>query len=72
MSMKSRIQSEAKAVSRLTNQDIVCKDCRFRYDDSIKWGNTSTCKRYSIKPNPVILGKSCDEYEKEVEHEDSV
>lgn len=64
MSMKSRIQSEARAVSRVTNQDIVCRDCRFKYDDSIKWGNTSTCKKYKIKPNQVILGKACDKYEK--------
>lgn len=69
---KKKIQSEAKATRRITNQDLVCKDCKSRFDDRIKFGNTSACKRYDIKPNAVLLGKSCEEYEKEVSDEDSV
>ena len=70
--LKNRIQSEAKTVMRITNQDLVCKDCKSRFDDRIKFGNTSACKKYDIKPNAVLLGKSCEEYEKEVSDEDSV
>lgn len=70
--LENRIQSEAKTVMRITNQDLVCKDCKSRFDDRIKFGNTSACKKYDIKPNVVLLGKSCEEYEKEVSDEDSV
>lgn len=71
-SMKDRIKSEAMAVSRITNQDLVCKDCQFRFDDKIKFGNTSTCGEYSEKPNKVLLGEPCEKYKKEVKDEDSV
>ena len=70
--LKNRIQSEAKTVMRITNQDLVCKDCKSRFDDRVKFGNTSACKKYDLKPNQVLLGKSCEKYEKEVSDEDSV
>lgn len=72
LSMKKRIRSEAETVSRITNQDLVCKDCKSRFDDRIKFGNTSTCAKYMEKPNSVLLGNSCERYEKEDDHESSV
>lgn len=72
MTMKKRIESEAKCTRRITNDDLVCKDCVSRYDDHIKMGNTSVCKKYDEKPNQVLSGGSCEKYEKEVNDEDSI
>lgn len=61
--MKKRIVSEQQCMKRITNDDLVCKDCTFAYDDSIKFGNTSTCDKFVVKPNQVLVGGDCDEYE---------
>lgn len=61
--MKKRIVSEQQCMKRITNDDLVCKDCTFAYDDSIKFGNTSTCDKFIVKPNRVLVGGDCDEYE---------
>lgn len=52
-------------MKRVTNDDLVCKDCLFKYDDSVKLGNTSKCEVYEAKPNEVLLGGECDEYVEE-------
>lgn len=61
--MKKRIASEQQCMKRITNDDLVCKDCTFAYDDSVKLGNTSTCDKFTVKPNQVLVGGDCDEYE---------
>ena len=64
--MKRRIQSEAKAVRRITNDDLVCKDCVLRYPDAVIFGNVSKCEQYpESKPNEVLLGGKCDAYVEE-------
>lgn len=64
--LKDRVESEAKAIVRITNNDLECKDCLLRYDDSVIFGNTSRCEAYPYKkPNNVLLGGECDEYVKE-------
>ena len=60
--MKKRIASEQLCMKRITNNDLVCKDCAFAYDDSVKLGNTSTCDKFTVKPNQVLLGGDCDEH----------
>lgn len=62
---QKRIESEQTCMRRITNDDLVCKDCKFKYDDAVILGNTSKCAIYESKPNKVILGKECDEYMKE-------
>ena len=62
--MKKRIASEQLCMKRITNDDLVCKDCAFVLDDSIKLGNTSTCEKFTTKPNQVLVGGDCDEYYK--------
>ena len=62
---EKRIMSEQQCMRRITNDDLVCKDCTYKYDDFIKLGNTSTCEVYNVKPNKVLLGGDCDEYNKE-------
>lgn len=62
---ENRIKSEQAAMRRITNNDLVCKDCLYRYDDTVKLGNTSVCEMYNPKPNEVLLGEDCDLYDKE-------
>lgn len=57
--LKERIESESKAVMRITNDDLVCNNCLFVYDDAVKFGNTSKCAIYASKPNAVLLGEEC-------------
>ena len=61
-----RIKSESKAVIRVTNKNLVCKDCLFKYDDDTKLGNTSKCAIYKVKPNLILLGGKCEFYKRDV------
>ena len=64
--LRDRIESEARACRRITNNDLVCKDCIYRLDDSVILGNTSRCKKYPWKPSKVKSERSeCDEYKPE-------
>ena len=63
--LKKRIVSEQQCMKRITNNDLVCNDCAFRYDDTVKLGNTSVCEKFDVKPVEVLLGGDCIEYEKE-------
>ena len=63
---KSKLWSEQFCMRRITNNDLVCKDCLYRYDDTEILGNTSRCEMYEeCKPNDVIDGGPCDLYDKE-------
>ena len=62
MTMKDRIESE-QTMQRITNQDMVCKDCLLALDDTVIFGNSSRCELYQdCKPYQVLLGGKCDEY----------
>ena len=63
--LRKRIVSEQQCMRRITNDDLVCKDCTFKYDDTVKLGNTSVCEKFDVKPSEVLLGGDCIEYEKE-------
>ena len=62
---KKRIESEQQCMKRITNNDLVCKDCIYKFDDSMKLGNTSVCEVYDVKPGKVLLGGDCNRYSKE-------
>lgn len=62
---KERIQDEAKGFKRITNNDLKCRDCLFRLDDSVRLGNTSQCRVFILKPNAVLKGGDCPKYKKE-------
>ncbi len=62
---EDRIKSETRSLIRITNQQLKCKDCIFRFDDSKILGNTSRCEQFPSKPNSVLLGKDCPKYKKE-------
>ncbi len=63
--LRKRIVSEQQCMRRITNDDLVCKDCTFKYDDTVKLGNTSVCEKFDVKPSEVLLGGDCIEHEKE-------
>ncbi len=64
--IKERIVSEQQAICRTTNQDLVCKDCVQRLDDSCILGNTSRCEFYQqCKPFAILRGGKCSEYVRE-------
>lgn len=67
---EKRIESEQQCMKRITNDDLVCKDCIYKFDDSVKLGNTSVCDIYDVKPVKVLLGGVCDEYLKEMDKSD--
>jgi len=51
---------------RISNQDLVCQDCLYRYDDTKIPGNTSKCEVYEdVKPSEILDGGQCDWYDKE-------
>ena len=60
--MEDRVKSE-QTMLRVTNQNMVCKDCLLALDDTVIFGNTSKCELYQVcKPNRVLLGGKCDGY----------
>lgn len=68
MELKERIESEARSVMRISNDQLVCKDCKFRWDDSEIFGNTSQCGKFPNYSKPVGVvfhGENCPEYQKE-------
>jgi hypothetical protein len=62
---EKRIKDEQKGFVRITNEDLVCKDCKHKWDDNEILGNTSRCDCYQWKPNSIIVGGKCEKYEKE-------
>lgn len=61
-----RILSEQRAMKPIRNSSLVCKDCKYRKDDSEVFGNTTKCEKYTHKPDAVLKGADCEHYEKEV------
>mgnify|MGYP004644339061 CR=1 FL=1 len=61
--VKGRIKDEARNKARITNDDLICKDCIFKYDDSEVLGNTSRCEKFVSKPDRILIGGSCKEYQ---------
>ena len=71
------ISSEAQAGSPIRCKDLVCADCKFRYDDSNPERNgkrngygrmrgpTSKCEKFDVKPSSVLLGGQCDKHERQ-------
>lgn len=57
-----RIESESRSIIRITNSDLICKNCLFQLNDTEKFANTSQCKQFSIKPNRVLVGKDCSKF----------
>lgn len=49
----------------IKNINLICKDCKKRYDDTELPCNTSKCEAFKMKPLEIFDGGDCIEYEKE-------
>ena len=61
---KEYVRSQSMAAGPVTNDKLLCRTCIFR-DDTVP---TAFCLAFiqgeSRKPNSVLIGKGCPEYEK--------
>ena len=60
-----KFQKDKLRFELITNNDLVCKDCRNRFKDEEMPSNTSKCAKYEVKPDEVLDGGECIEYDKE-------
>lgn len=68
--LEKRMESEGLGGHRITNNDLQCKDCKFRRDDSKIFGNVSKCDIYPVsKPTQVLNGKGKCTYHEKGEYE---
>lgn len=61
--LDKKLKNDDQVFGRITNEDLVCKDCAKKYDDTLMPCNTSKCEAFNVKPNDVLDGGDCDEYE---------
>lgn len=64
-SLDEKFKKDQLKFTPIKNKDLVCKDCMKKYDDTELPCNTSKCEVFDLKPNNVLDGGDCDEYEKE-------
>lgn len=62
-SLDEKFKKDQLKFERITNDDLVCKDCKKKYDDTLLPCNTSKCKAFVMKPDGVLSGGDCIEYE---------
>lgn len=63
--LDEKFKNDKLKFEQITNKDLVCKDCRKRYDDTNMPCNTSKCEAFNMKPNEILDGGDCIEYENE-------
>ena len=63
--INEKFQKDKLKFSLITNDNLVCKDCRNRFEDKGMTCNTSKCAKYKMKPDEVLDGGKCNEYDKE-------
>lgn len=56
---KSRMAAESRNTLRISNLDLVCANCIYAFDDTVRAGNTSSCMQYKDKPNSILMGGEC-------------
>lgn len=64
-SLDKKFKKDEVKFDLITNDDLVCKDCKSKYEDKDMPCNTSKCKKFEIKPDEVLDGGKCNEYEKD-------
>ena len=64
-SIDEKFKKDKLKFELIKNKDLVCKDCRKKYDDTDMPCNTSKCEAYTMKPSEVLDGGECIEYESE-------
>lgn len=63
-SLDKKFQKDDLKFDLITNDDLVCKDCKNKYEDKDTPCNTSKCAKFEIKPDEVLDGGECIEYDR--------
>lgn len=63
--LDEKFKNDNMKVEPVKNDDLICKDCKKKYDDTDLPCNTSQCEAFAVKPDEVFDGGDCIEYEKE-------
>lgn len=63
--LDEKFKKDKLEFAQIKNENLVCKDCRNKYDDTDMPCNTSKCEIFEIKPDEVLDGGDCNEYNKE-------
>ena len=66
--LNEKFKKDKLSFARITNKDLVCRDCLSRFNDEDLPCNTSKCAVFEIKPSEVLNGEDCDFYENEKEY----
>ena len=61
--LDEKFKNDDLKFEQITNKDLICKDCKKKYDDTNMPCNTSKCEAFSVKPDEVLDGGDCIEYE---------
>lgn len=61
--MNGKFENDELKMVQIKNKDLVCKDCRSKFDDTNIPANTSKCEKYDLKPDEVLDGGKCIEFE---------
>lgn len=63
--MNGKFENDELKMVQIKNKDLVCKDCRNKFDDTNIPANTSKCEKYDLKPDEVLDGGKCIEFDAE-------
>lgn len=63
-SLDEKFKKDDLKFGLITNDDLVCKDCKNKYEDKDMPCNTSKCVKFEIKPDEVLDGGECIEYDR--------
>lgn len=63
--LDEKFQNDTLKVEQIKNENLICKDCAKKYDDTELPCNTSKCEAFNIKPDEVLDGGDCIEYVQE-------
>ena len=63
--LDEKFKNDILKFTPIKNANLVCRDCKKRYDDTELPCNTSKCEAFKMKPSEVFDGGDCIEYEKE-------
>ena len=62
-SLDEKFKNDDLKFEQITNKDLICKTCKKKYYDTNMPCNTSKCEAFNVKPDEVLDGGDCIEYE---------
>ena len=61
---EKRVHSESMCTLVIKQSQLWCGDCKSRHEIH-RAGDISSCERFKEKPNQVLIGGECPEYQKQ-------